>query len=93
MHKAVIDNYPEIVKYILDKGADVNKQNDNGDTALHIAAKNDNVEIIELLIKNKAALDIPNKEGVIPFELFSPDVKKEFGFGKTTIVNPARNYN
>ena len=93
LHKAVIDNYPEIVKYILDKGADVNKQNDNGDTALHIAAKNDNVEIIELLIKNKAALDIPNKEGVIPFELFSPDVKKEFGFGKTTIVNPARNYN
>ena len=91
LHKAVIDGCPEIVEYFLNKGAEINKQNNNGDTALHIAAKNENMQIIEILLKHKAALDIPNKEGVIPFELFTHEIKKEFGIGKMTVVNPTKN--
>ena len=43
LHSAVIGDYPELVSYILEKGADVNKQNNNGDTALHIALRSGNM--------------------------------------------------
>ena len=37
------------------------------------------MEIIDLLLKSKAALDIPNNDGAIPFDFFTPEMKKEYG--------------
>lgn len=90
LHLAVIDNYPEIVYYFLEKGAYINKQNSNGDTALHIALKNNNMEIVKIIMKYNPALDIPNNEGVIAFELFTPQMKIDFHLDKMTIINPRK---
>ena len=87
---AIIDNYPELVKYFLAKGANINKQNNNGDTALHIALKNKNLEMIKLIMSYKPALDIPNNDGVIPFELFTSQMKVDFKIDKLIIINPAK---
>ena len=90
LHLATIDNNPEIVQYFLDKGANINKQNNNGDTALHIALKNKNMNIIKILMNYKPDLDIPNKDGINAFELFSPTMKIDFHIDKMIIENPAK---
>ena len=90
LHLATIDNYPKLVQYFLEKGADVNMQNFNGDTPLHIALKNKNMEIIKLLMNYNPALDIPNNSGVIPFELFSPKMKSDFKIDKMIVINPVK---
>ena len=90
LHMAAMGDYPEMIKYFLEKGANVNKQNHEGDTPLHLALKIKNKRIIQLLMDNKAALDIPNKEGKIPFEFFDSEMKKEYGIDKLLIINPAK---
>ncbi len=44
-------------------GADVNVQNKNGDTALHLATDNENTEIIKKLIEAGADVNVQNKNG------------------------------
>ena len=90
LHLATLGNYPQIVKYFIEKGADVNKKNEEGNTPLHIALKNQNLEIITMLLENKAKLDIPNNEGEIPFDFFTNDLKKKFGLEKMLIINPTK---
>lgn len=90
LHMAASGNYPEIVKYFIEKGANINMKNNNGNTPLHLAAKKKNKDIIKLLLNNNAALDIPNNEGEIPFDYFTPEMKIEFGIDKLLIINPAK---
>ena len=90
LHIATNGNYDILVKYFIEKGSDVNKQNLEGNTPLHIAAKNKNMEIIKLLLDHQAKLDIPNKEGIIPFDLFNFDMKKKFGLETKLIINPTK---
>jgi ankyrin repeat protein len=47
---------PAFVKLLLSKGADVNARNKNGETALSIAQKSRNSEIVELLKKHGAKI-------------------------------------
>ena len=54
---AIIDQY------------DVNETNDYGYTALHYAADNGNLEILKLLINNKALIDIQSNDGSTPLML------------------------
>jgi ankyrin repeat protein len=81
---------PELIKYFIEKGANINKQNKDGQTPLHLALKNKNMEIIGILLDNKAKLNIPNNEGEIPFDYFTSDMKKQFGLEKTMVINPIR---
>ena len=90
LHLATIDNYPEIVQYFLEKGANINKQNNNGDTPLHIALKNKNMEIVKIIMNYKPKMDIPNNEGIIAFELFTPQMKVDFHIDKMFVINPAK---
>jgi ankyrin repeat protein len=55
-----------IIKYLLDKGADINSHDDHGDTPLHRAVRIEDVNIVELLIKKKPNLNIPDKTGDTP---------------------------
>ena len=91
LHLAVIGNYPDLVKYFIEKGADLNKKNNEGDTPLHIALRNKMNIIIGILLENKAKLDIPNNEGEIPFDFFSNEMKKQYGLEKLLIINPTKN--
>jgi hypothetical protein len=85
LHIAIIENYPELVNYFVDKGASCNLQNDDGDTALHLAIKTGNINIIKKVLEGKAALDIANNDDIIPFEMLTSEQKKELGLEKVSI--------
>ena len=90
LHLVAQGNYPQLVKYFIEKGADINKKNIEGNTPLHLALQKQNLEIVGILLENKAKLDIPNNEGEIPFDLFTNEMKKKFGLEKLLIINPTK---
>jgi ankyrin repeat protein len=55
--------YEEIIRLLLNKGADVNIQDNSGKTALMIAVKNKNMEIIKLLLKKHADIKAKDNKG------------------------------
>lgn len=54
LHTAIIKGEDKYVHYLLDKGADVNKYNRDGDTPIHIAIKLDRVNLLRTLSRNNA---------------------------------------
>src|SRR2546423_1616306 len=56
LHDAVIQNHIDIAKYLLEKGADVNAVKTDGVTALHMAARNGNIEMMLLLLQGGATI-------------------------------------
>ena len=52
-----------IVAFLLDKGADVAAQNENGLTGLHLAALGGHLNAVELLLKRRSPLEIENVWG------------------------------
>jgi ankyrin repeat protein len=55
--------YIEIVRRLIEKGANLNIQNEEGETALIIASGNGYTDIVRLLIEAGATLDIQDKDG------------------------------
>jgi len=51
------------VKLLLDKGADVNKKTDIGETALMTASYGGNVEVVKLLLAKGADINVKNSKG------------------------------
>lgn len=47
-----IHGHIEIVKYLIDKGADINAKNNDDESLLHIVANNGHLNIIKYLIEN-----------------------------------------
>jgi ankyrin repeat protein len=60
---AVTNGIEEMVKILLDKGADSNTCNKNGSTPLHVAVSDNHVEICRLLLAARARKDATVKEG------------------------------
>ncbi|MDB2614017.1 ankyrin repeat domain-containing protein [Chlamydiales bacterium] len=65
IHLATIKGYSNTLREILDSGANVNQTNRQGETALHLTAKTDDLEIREALCYHSKNLD--------------PDIKDVFG--------------
>jgi uncharacterized protein len=59
---------PAMAKLLLDAGADVNFQNNDGSTALHTAAFFCRLEIVKMLLEKGADKTIKNKFGATPYE-------------------------
>ena len=59
----------DIVRMLLDAGADPNSKQAGGFVALHSAAQNGNVAIVELLLKNGARANSPNDKGKTPADV------------------------
>lgn len=59
---------PEAARLLLDAGADINFQNNDGSTALHTAAFFCYPEIVKMLIAKGADKTIRNKYGATPYE-------------------------
>ena len=65
---AVKNNNKDIVTFLIESGADVNKANDYGNTPLHFAFSNKNYDIVNLLLKNNANEESRNLKGQSPWE-------------------------
>ena len=57
-----VDRYTKIVKFLLNKGADVSLQNYDGETPLHLAASYEMECIVKLLLHYNADVNITNKK-------------------------------
>ena len=58
-----------IVALLIKKGAEINKPNNFGWTALHYAGKNEQDSVAEILLKNGAEIDDKNDLGFTPLHL------------------------
>lgn len=65
---AAVFGKPEIAKLLIDAGADIDFQNNEGSTALHSAAFFCRPEIVKLLLDKKADKTIKNKYNATPYE-------------------------
>ncbi|KAK0051497.1 ankyrin repeat domain-containing protein 50 [Biomphalaria pfeifferi] len=56
----------EVLKYLIDKGAEVNRQDNKGLTALHIASKYCTFDFVNVLIKYGALVNLKSHDGSTP---------------------------
>lgn len=66
LHLATAAQDIEIVKFLIDKGCDVNAKSNNMETPLHEAAKLVDKELTSLLISKGAVIDINNAANITP---------------------------
>jgi ankyrin repeat protein len=58
-----------IVKTLIDSGADIQKKGQFGYTALHAAAQNGHLDVVQVLVKYGASVNCKNDDGDIPLIL------------------------
>lgn len=63
---AMLSGDPERIRFLLSKGADVNRRDGQGLAPLHLAAKNRQSHLIKLLIDSKADPNIADGDGMTP---------------------------
>ncbi len=66
LHQAVLSSDIDKIKLLLNRGCNINKQDQDGNTALFHAIKIKNPYIVELLVRNNADVNTPNKFGHTP---------------------------
>ena len=70
----------ETISYLIQIGADVNVNDTGGRTALHKAAKNNQIEVVKCLIENGANINVKDKNEFTPLH-------RAAEYGPTEIVN------
>ena len=75
LHYALSLDKFNAAKILINGGADVNKQDNNGNTALHLATgkPNLNADIIEFLVHNGASTTTQNNDSKTPMDLVKVD--------------------
>ncbi|MDC0857561.1 ankyrin repeat domain-containing protein [Rickettsiales bacterium] len=66
LHIAAQNGHPEIVKLLLDRGAEVNQAGRYGTTPLHIAAHRGHREAVQLLLDRGAEVNQSDNDGTTP---------------------------
>jgi quinoprotein dehydrogenase-associated probable ABC transporter substrate-binding protein len=66
LNNAVLAFDKDRVKFLLGKGAEVNKLNDQGNAPIHTAARNRASNLIDLLLDHGADPNLPDNDGVTP---------------------------
>ena len=69
-HSLIAAPKPQLVRILLERGADVNAQNRYGITPLLVALDINNLEIVEMLLQAGAKLDLKDSEGTSPEILY-----------------------
>ncbi|WP_342255958.1 ankyrin repeat domain-containing protein [Spiroplasma endosymbiont of Poecilobothrus nobilitatus] len=73
----MIENNKEMVKFLIDNGADVNLQDKDGSIPLHLTMIENNKEMVKFLIDNGADVNLQDKDGSIPLHLTMIENNKE----------------
>ena len=68
LHDAADKSQLDAVRYLLDRGADVNARTSDGRTALHMAAQRGDILMITLLLSRGAAIDQRDAKGWTPLD-------------------------
>ena len=63
---AVAQNHVEVVRLLLDRGADVNVANNDGETPLHCASRLSYTDMVMLLLAEGADVNVANNDGSTP---------------------------
>jgi len=66
---ASYQGHEEIIAFLLEKKADVNKKDKFGATALHMASLKGNVAIVKLLLSHGADINIASNNGKVPMQM------------------------
>ena len=66
LHLSVINQLINTTKLLIEKGLEINSQNNEGNTALHYAYNFNNINLISILIEKNADINIKNNMGLIP---------------------------
>ena len=75
LHSAAAGKHAEIVKLLLEHGADPNARQDGGFTPLHSAAQNDDRESTKALLEAGADPALTNDDGKTPADLAGDDAR------------------
>ncbi|MGV6832606.1 MAG: ankyrin repeat domain-containing protein [bacterium] len=78
-----------VLKFLIEKGADINFQDKNGYCALHFAAQNKESRITEILLKNGANLNLKDLHGNSPIWTAIMNAKQDFSIVKMLLENNA----
>jgi len=89
LHQVVSQNKINDAGALLQKGVNVNAKDFHGRTSLHIAVKNANVAMIDLLIKYNAKTQEKDNHGLTPLDY----VKSDISFWKNALKTGAGNRN
>ncbi len=79
LHHACWNEQTEVVKVLIEKDADVNKINDDGETPLFLAVRRANLVIVEKLLAAGAEPDISNIDGILPIHVAADDGEQFIG--------------
>jgi ankyrin repeat protein len=93
LHKATQIWHEEIVRILLEKGADTNAKNNEDETSLHHAARYGQKAIVQLLLEKDADTTVRNKHGDTPLylaHLSYCDVTAQLLLEQSTINRRAR---
>jgi len=66
LHEAVLNKHIDVAKFLLDKGAEIDARDEDGETALGVAADDGNVRIARLLVSRGANINVKNSCGDTP---------------------------
>ena len=61
--------FVRLIQRLLERGADVNAQNKDHETPLHLASRHRLLEVARILVKHGADVDVKNSEGKSPLQL------------------------
>lgn len=82
--EAALHGKPEIARLLIEKGAKVQLENSDGNTALHMAAFITNTDMVKQLLKQGALVEAKNNKGDTPLSSISaewtPQLKSFYQF-------------
>lgn len=71
------NNRLEMIRFLVQKGADINAIGEEGNTALHKAVLKDQPKVVELLLELRADTSIQNNAGLTPYAIAVEEGYKE----------------